>query len=249
MLRRYSVLLIVLSAAQLLCAQSFEYKWQRVRMDSVYESSVLYGVDSAVAARQEEMAPLMKVVIYSKEEIGKGQPESALADIAADMLISAARPFIDNSYPVMSLTNLGGIRNSFPKGAVRVYDIYSTFPFDNYVVVAVLKGSDIRRILDGFVSRDKFEALGGVRIVVEDGEMSSCLVGGAPLEDDALYNVVTIDFLLDGGDRFAIGEYAVSVNRTGVIMRDAAVKYLEDLSESGVVLDDRGDGRITVKED
>ena len=117
------------------------------------------------------------------------------------------------------------------------------------MVVAVLKGSDIRRILDGFVSRDKFEALGGVRIVVEDGEMSSCLVGGVPLEDDALYNVVTIDFLLDGGDRFAIGEDAVSVNRTGVIMRDAAVKYLEDLSESGVVLDDRGDGRITVKED
>ena len=148
----------------------------------------------------------------------------------------------------MSLTNFGGIRSNFPKGAVRVYDIYSTFPFDNTVVVAVMEGEDIRRILERFAS-GKFEALGGVEIVVRDGELEKCLIGGRPLEDDALYNLVTIDFLLDGGDRFDIGDDAVSIDRTGIVLRDAAVRYLRDLSESGIVLENKGDGRVIIEKD
>lgn len=248
-MKRLSVIALLTVCCVALRAQNFEYKWQRVHMDTAYESSAVYPVDRIVAEHQEQMAPLMKVVIYAKEEIEEGQPESALADLVADMLLHAARPYIDNGYPAMSLTNMGGIRSNFPKGAVRVYDIYSTLPFNNSVVVAVMKGKDIRKILENFASRGRFEALGGVRIVVEDKEMEECRIGGKPLEDDALYNLVTIDFLLDGGDRFHIGSDAVSVNRTGIVMRDAAVAYLQELSDSGVVLENRTDGRIIIEED
>lgn len=232
-----------------LSAQNFRYSWERVKMGPEYESSTVFGVDSIVAAHQEQMAPLMKVVIYSRDEIKSSQPEGALSNLAADILLDAAKDYIDNDCPVMSLTNRGGIRSNFPRGAVRIYDIYSTFPFDNTVVIALMRGSDIRQILDKFASKGKFEALGGVRIEVEDGEMTKCLIGGKPLEDNALYNLVTIDFLLDGGDRFSIGKDALSVVRTGIVVRDAAVKYLEELYESGIVLENRGDGRIVVEED
>lgn len=239
----------VLLFQHLLSAQNFTYSWERVRMDSEYESTTVFGVDSIVAAHQEQMAPLMRVVIYSKDEIKKPQPEGALSNLAADILLDAAEGYIENGYPVMSLTNRGGIRSNFPRGAVRVYDIYSTFPFDNTVVIALMKGSDIRQILEKFASDGKFEALGGVNIEVEDGEMTKCLIGGRPLNDDGLYNLVTIDFLLDGGDRFSIGKDALSVVRTGIVVRDAAVRYLEKLSGSGVVLENKGDGRIVVEED
>lgn len=235
--------------SSVLPAQNFRYSWERVKMGPEYESSTVFGVDSIVAAHQEQMAPLMKVVIYSKDEIKSSQPEGALSNLAADILLDAAKDYIDNDCPVMSLTNRGGIRSNFPRGAVRIYDIYSTFPFDNTVVIALMKGSDIRQILDKFASKGKFEALGGVRIEVEDGEMTKCLIGGKPLEDNAMYNLVTIDFLLDGGDRFSIGKDALSVVRTGIVVRDAAVKYLEELYESGTVLENRGDGRIVVEED
>ena len=137
---------VLLLAGQLLSAQNFEYKWQRVHMDSTYESSMVYPVDSIVAEHEEQMGPLMKVVIYSNAEIEEAQPESALTNLVADMLIHAAQPYIDNDYPTLSLTNMGGIRSNFPKGAVRVYDIYSTLPFNNSVVVAVMKGKDVREI-------------------------------------------------------------------------------------------------------
>ena len=237
-----------MSVGQLLCAQNFEYKWQRVRMDSTYESATVYPVDSIVAEHEEQMGPLMKVVIYSDAEIEESQPESALTNLVADMLIHAAQPYIDNGYPTMSLTNMGGIRSNFPKGAVRVYDIYSTLPFNNSVVVAVMRGKDIWEILENFAEKERFEALGGVRILVEDKEIEYCQIGGQPLDEDGMYNLVTIDFLLDGGDRFNIGSDALSIERTGIVMRDAAVAYLQELSDSGVVLENRTDGRVIIED-
>ena len=180
-MRKCVILIFAVLVGQMLSAQDFEYSWQRVRMDSAYESDTVYGVDSIVAAHQEQMTPLMEVVIYSSEEIKEGRPESALSNLAADMLLYAVSDRLNNGYPSMSLTNFGGIRSNFPKGAVRVYDIYSTFPFDNTVVVAVMEGEDIRRILERFAS-GKFEALGGVEIVVRDGELEKCLIGGRPLK-------------------------------------------------------------------
>ena len=237
-----------MSVGQLLCAQNFEYKWQRVRMDSTYESATVYPVDSIIAEHEEQMGPLMKVIIYSDAEIEESQPESALTNLVADMLIHAAQPYIDNGYPTMSLTNMGGIRSNFPKGAVRVYDIYSTLPFNNSVVVAVMRGKDIREILENFAEKERFEALGGVRILVEDKEIEYCQIGGQPLDEDGMYNLVTIDFLLDGGDRFNIGSDALSIERTGIVMRDAAVAYLQELSDSGVVLENKTDGRVIIED-
>ena len=237
-----------MSVGQMLCAQNFEYKWQRVRMDSTYESATVYPVDSIIAEHEEQMGPLMKVVIYSDAEIEESQPESALTNLVADMLIHAAQPYIDNGYPTMSLTNMGGIRSNFPKGAVRVYDIYSTLPFNNSVVVAVMRGKDIWEILENFAEKERFEALGGVRILVEDKEIEYCQIGGQPLDEDGMYNLVTIDFLLDGGDRFNIGSDALSIERTGIVMRDAAVAYLQELSDSGVVLENRTDGRVIIED-
>ena len=79
---------VLLLAGQLLSAQNFEYKWQRVRMDSTYESGTVYPVDSIVAEHEEQMGPLMKVVIYSNAEIEEAQPESALTNLVA--AVSAA---------------------------------------------------------------------------------------------------------------------------------------------------------------
>ena len=41
--------LIAVFTWQMLSAQDFEYSWQRVRMDSAYESDTVYGVDSIVS--------------------------------------------------------------------------------------------------------------------------------------------------------------------------------------------------------
>ncbi len=243
------IVLMLLAVTSVLSAQTFEYSWQRVRMDDTYESDRLLKVDEIVAAHQEEMGPMMEVLIYADEEIEKRQPESALSNLAVDFLRYAAEPFIDNDYPTLSLTNFGGIRSNFPKGAIRVYDIYSTFPFDNAVVIAQIKGEYLLKIVERFAARERFEALGGVSIVVKDKKLEKFEVEGHPVEADRMYNLVTIDFLLDGGDRFRIADDAESVQRTGIMMRDAAIKYLRELSEDGAVLTNGVEGRVIIEED
>ncbi len=248
-MRKTVIALALLCVASVLSAQNFEYKWQRVRMDDTYESGKILKVDEIVAAHQEEMGPMMEVIIYAEDEIERGQPESALSNLAVDFLRYAAEPFIDNDYPTMALTNFGGIRSNFPKGAIRVYDIYSTFPFDNAVVIAQIKGEYLLKIVNRFAGRGKFEALGGVQVVVKDNELEKFEVEGEPIEADKMYNLVTIDFLLDGGDRFRIADDAESVQRTGIMMRDAAIKYLRELSEEGAVLKNETEGRVIIEED
>lgn len=243
--------ILTLSALMLLAvglpAQNFEYKWQRVAMDTLCESDKIYDVDRIVANHQEQMAPLMEVVIYSDSEIVTKRPQSALSNLAADILYHTAKDYIDNDCPTFSLTNFGGIRNNFPKGAIRVYDVYATFPFDNSLVIAQLRGNDVRKMIEKFVRRNKFEALGGIEIEVRRGELEKCLIEGHELKEDGIYNLATIDFLLDGGDRFYIKDKAVSIKRTGIVIRDAATAYLRGLSRNGVVLSNKTDGRIKFK--
>ena len=81
---RFYLIIVFVFAVQLLSAQNFEYKWQRVRMDSTYESATVYPVDRIITEHQEQMGPLMKVVIYSNAEIEEAQPESALTNLVAD---------------------------------------------------------------------------------------------------------------------------------------------------------------------
>ena len=59
-MRKIFIIAFLLLAAQLLGAQNFEYRWQRVHMDSTYESATVYPVDSIVAEHEEQMGPLMK---------------------------------------------------------------------------------------------------------------------------------------------------------------------------------------------
>lgn len=226
-------------------AQNFEYEWKRVALDSVYDTKRVYEVDKIVADHQGEMESLMKVLIHSDEEMQRGDgAETAMSNFTADFLLFSSRKYIDNDYPTMSLTNRGGIRSNFPEGAIRVYDVMSTYPFDNNIVIAKIKGSKIRRILERFIERNKFEALGGIQLYVKNGKMDRCLIGGKELKDDELYNLVTIDFLLDGGDRFFIAKQAESVYRTDVKMMDAAIAYLEHLDEKGITLNNKVDRRI-----
>ena len=234
----------LLAVSASLSAQNFKYTWKRVFMDKTYESENILEVDKIVAAHQKDMTSLMEVLIYSDAEIVSRRPESALSNLAADVLYYTAQDYKDENIPMMSLTNFGGIRNNFPQGSVRLYDVLATFPFDNSLVLAKVKGSEIRKILEGFARRDKFEALGGIQMTVKNGKLKECLIEGKPLKDKKMYYIATIDFLLDGGDRFHIGKDAVSVKRTGIMLRDAVEAYLRKLSTESKVLTNEKDGRI-----
>ena len=181
-----------------LLAQKFNYKWERVPMDTTWMGKGTSQVDQIVARYQPQMEDLMEIIGYSSEEMSKQSPQSGLSNLAADALIFAAQPLLKSGDKVFSITNFGGIRSELPKGAIRKYDVFSVFPFDNTVVVLELPGHRVREIVENFAKRGRFEAIGGIEVEVKGDKVARCKVGEENLNNKKYYKLVTIDFLLDG---------------------------------------------------
>ena len=223
-------------------------------MDSVYTAPngrvFDCGTTPAVAKLrldvQPDMAYLKEILAHSSAEMRTGRPESALGDWSADALKLAAESTF--GHPVdMSIINIGGIRVTMPEGDVLLDDIVSMFPFKNYICCVNITGADIRYIFDFWARRNKPEAIGGARFVIRDGKATDITIGGEPIDDGRTYSVVTIDFLLDGGDSLYVARNATALDISGLIVRDWMVPYVRSFGESGTELEYKTDGRITVE--
>ena len=221
----------------------FTYKWTPVPMDSTWDVMKDLRATQVIEKYSPQVAPLQEIVGYSEAEYDKARPESGLSNFAADVVRSIAEEKTGEHVDV-GLTNFGGIRTSLPKGAVRVYDIFSIFPFDNYLVTFDIKGNDLRRFLEQMISRRRVEALSGVEMVITGNKADKLWVGGAPIDDDRVYKFATINFLMDGGDGVVLSDVAFNRKDTGVWIRDAIVEYLKAQMDRGEKIVLAPDGRV-----
>lgn len=233
------LLLVAFPAA----AQQFTYKWTPVPMDTTWDAMRDFRATRTIEKYSPQVAPLQEIIAYSADEYDKQRPESGLSNFAADVIKAIAEKKTGRKVDI-ALTNFGGIRTSLPKGAVRVYDIFSIFPFDNSLVVFDIKGSDLRRFLDRMISRRRVEALSGVEIVITGNKADKLNVAGAPLDDARTYCFATINFLMDGGDGVVLSDVAFNRTDTDVWIRDAIVEYLKEKTARGEQLVLQKDGRV-----
>ena len=194
---------------------------------------------------QPVMAKVKEIVGYSPEVLSKGYPESKLSNWAVDILIDQTQKL--SGKPVhMGVLNFGGIRADMPEGDVILDDMKSMFPFKNQVVYMEMKGSEIRKILEQMAQR-RFQVLGGVRVVAEGGELVSAEVAGAPIDDEKVYGVASISFLLHGGDGLSLADSALTVDNLGVDIIEAIMAHVYAEKAAGRPLIAELDGRVTVR--
>ena len=242
-MKRLLMLAVLLLALPGGAAAQFTYRWTTVPMDSTWDAMTDFRATQTIARYEAQVAPLQEIVGYSEDEYDKGRPEGPLSNFAADVVRAMAEKKTGEPMDV-SLMNFGGIRNRLPKGAVRVYDIFSIFPFDNYLVTFDIKGSDLRRFLERMIGRRRVEALSGVEMVITGNKADKLLVGGAPIDDDRVYKFATINFLMDGGDGVVLSDVAFNRKESGIYVRDAIVEYLKDQMARGEKIVLSTDGRV-----
>ena len=213
----------------------------------VFKKGVTPKVARVMLDAQPEMADVKQVVAYSTNAMSVEYPESALSDWYVDLLIGQCAEITGKRVDV-GIVNFGGIRVDMPKGNVLRDDIMSMFPFRNKLCYLEIKGKDVRAIFEQLAA-EKWQVVGGARCVIsKDGRLVSAEIGGEPLDDDKIYGVTTLDFLLNGGDGLHVQKNALSVQVLDGYVIDIVLPYVQKLTAEGKPIEYHTDGRIKIVE-
>lgn len=226
-------------------------EWSRVKMDSTWNNGTVKSA-AIISRYKPTIDSLMIPVGTTACEMESYAPESPLSNLAADIMLQFATDYLKkktgekSAAADMSMTNFGGIRAALPGGEVTPYDILSVFPFDNKVVILDLEGRYLRELFENFARRERVEALGGVRLVIEQKAIKEALVAGKEIDDNKIYKVATIDFLLFGGSNAEAFKKCSGYIDTELFMRDMVIDYFKSQSSAGKVVESRKDGRVVI---
>lgn len=194
---------------------------------------------------QPKMKRVKTVIAHCPDGMAVAYPESPLSNWFVDNLMKAVEK--EAGRPVhVGIVNFGGIRVDMPVGDVILDDLLSMFPFRNQIVYLEHRGSEIRKIVEEMAAT-KFQVLGGIRTVVEEGKVRSIEIGGEPLEDDMIYGVATISFLLYGGDDLHLADNAIDLKVYDRMIIDVMLEYVESETAAGRVLTSCSDDRVIIR--
>lgn len=221
------------------------YSWTSVPIDSLWDDTRDLKATEIISKYEPKVASLMEIIGYSVDEYESRRPESPLSNFAADIIREYAGQITGKTID-FARTNFGGIRSNLPKGAVRVYDIYSIFPFENTIVVLEIKGSNVKKILNKLAQGNRFEAMSGIEIVAKDRKLVKALIGGKPVQDNKLYRFATINFLIEGNSGEIFKKNAENIEYTDVVLRDAITNYIKQMTARDEKIDLKCDGRMVI---
>jgi len=167
-----------------------------------------------------------------------------------------------------TLINGGTIRTNLVKGEIRVKDVYSVLPFDNYIVAIRLTGKQIAEALEHGVAGIEaeegwFPQVSGLTFKYSPtgatgSRVKEIHIAGQPLDPAREYVVATNDFLAVGGDGYRAFADAVKSSGTfssvggtiqgervvysdsGRWLRDVVVEYIKERGK----IAPRKEGRI-----
>lgn len=213
-----------------------------------FRKGTVRKVASLMLGAQPAMSDVKKVVGYSTRVMVRKKPECELYDWFIDELMRATADSTGKKIDI-GISNRGGIRIDMPAGEILCDDIQSMFPFKNNLCYVALHGRDVRAILDQMAATS-FQILGGVKVVAKNGKIVSATVNGEPLDDDKVYGVATINFLLDGGDGYSVGKNAIETIFCNGWLYDTMIAYVKSLTAAGKPVEFENQHWITIiKED
>jgi 5'-nucleotidase len=184
--------------------------------------------------------------------------ETNLGDLLADAYRQAFKK--DLGEADLAIVNSGGIRSDRTYGRegqatdLRLRDIYNILQYENKLVMAELRGEDIKQLLEHGVSAageedGRFPQVSGVKFTYDASQpaysrVTSVEIGGNPYDPKKTYRIVVNDFMYDKkGDGYNVPQYG----KLGVSTRsdrDIAIDYIEGKTKAGEKIAPVVEGRI-----
>jgi 5'-nucleotidase len=206
---------------------SYKNNFNYLYDDEVTDDAPMLGIirkwkDKVKAITDEEITDTTKALTRSYSE------ESLLGNMVADAMLDA--------YPEydFAVTNSGGLRQDIDAGTVTVGELISAFPFPNTVVQLKMKGSDVRAMFEhgAGLTNGILQVSKGIKMTYDENKpvgrrITEIKIKGEPLDDSKTYQLLTSNFLADGGDGFSMFRKNLSYKNTRVEMLQPMIDYLK----------------------
>ncbi|MCH8567898.1 MAG: 5'-nucleotidase C-terminal domain-containing protein [Balneolales bacterium] len=177
-------------------------------------------------------------ITVSRDVIERGQPESGLGNLTADILRHFGSRELGNEVDI-AILNRGGLRIPIPEGNVTVGTMFELMPFENYVTLLKFSGTQILQLANE-LAIEGGEPVSGLRMRIADGRAVDLLVGDDRVNPSKTYWVATNNWMADGGGPLPTLWEPLERRNTDILIRDAFIEYLN----TQAYIETRLDGRI-----
>jgi len=170
----------------------------RILVDSRYDQEPDARAEAFLLPYRLHVDSVMNPVVgYTARYLERGQPEGLLSNLLPDILVWASDKYGEK--PDFGVYNYGGIRGAFPAGKVTLGDVLDVAPFENKICFGTLRGSDVLELFGQFALMGGQGVSHGVYIVYDkQGKLVSATIHGKPVDPEAKYRFVTLDYLAHG---------------------------------------------------
>ncbi|MHA6325556.1 bifunctional metallophosphatase/5'-nucleotidase [Roseivivax sp. CAU 1753] len=213
----------------------------------------------AVVARIAEAAKPLdeirnKVVAETSAAIDGGRDscragECQMGNLVADAMLAR----VASQGVQIAIANGGGLRASIDAGEVTMGEVLTVLPFQNTLATFRISGAVVVEALENGVSQieegaGRFPQVAGLTFTVDPAaepgaRVSEVMVAGEPIDPEAMYGVVSNNFVRNGGDGYRMLIDAQDAYDFGPDLADVTAEYLAAQGPYAPYTD----GRITMK--
>lgn len=200
------------------------FDWQKTIIDTSFTDNLkmVNLLQPYVIFLSDSIAEAAEIFPFHDED-GNRLPrmgESAIGNLVCDAVMF----FVEKSEKKadFALMNGGNIRSGLPKGKITKENVFEVLPFENFLEIIELSGSQLLELLD-FLAE----------IAQKSGafpQISKISFSREEIELERKYFVATNDWLSSGGDGYLIFENREK-QKTGILLTDILIEYLQSFNE------------------
>jgi 5'-nucleotidase/UDP-sugar diphosphatase len=204
--------------------------------------------EKAAASLREVIGTAGETFIFGNRLTRYG--ETALGNMICDSNVWYFRTLYNQDID-FAIQNGGNIRTELPAGPITREQILTILPFENYLFIVSMKGSQILELFQ-FIATIPQGAGGfsqvssAVRYTIDytggAGVLQDLTIYGAPIDPEKSYRFCTNDYLLSGGDGYTVLTEAMDPFNTSLLLSYVVTEYIK---AQGTIRP-ATDGRLTV---
>jgi len=249
-LKRISLFIICILLTMFCRAQNIAFEYELKNVDGQPKNYDNQMLQKELQASKKKLEKKTGVVIgYCPEEMVSQRPQSPLSNFLTDILVEIANEYCQKHHKEVvdfSLLNFGGIRSNLKAGDITVGSIFEIAPFENKLVIVELKGSEVRKLFRRFKVKTCEPYSKQVSIAYAGEYFHKALINGQEIDNNKTYRMVTLDFILTGGDNILNGVEILNTHQTGIGIRDAYINHIKKMTAEGQQVSSKLDNRMYI---